>query len=65
MPTTRWQTSTDRGAALLWDYIEAAALVAVVAGGFLMFGPVALIVGGLLVLALSWFVNRERKGAAA
>lgn len=50
---------------MLWDYIEAAALVAVVAGGFLMFGPVALIVGGLLVLALSWFVNRERKGAAA
>lgn len=44
---------------MLWDYIEAAALVAIVAGGYLLFGAVALIVGGSLVLGLSWLVNRR------
>ena len=47
----------------MWDVVEALALGSVVAGGFMLFGPVALIVGGLLVLVLSWFVNR--KGASS
>lgn len=44
---------------MLWDVIEALALVSIVLGGFLLFGPAALIVGGLLVLAMSWFINRK------
>lgn len=44
---------------MVWDVIEALALALVIAGGYLLFGPWALVVGGLLVLALSWFVNRK------
>ena len=43
---------------MVWDVLEALALMAIVAGGFLLFGPVALIVGGVLVLVMSWLVNR-------
>jgi hypothetical protein len=43
---------------LVWDILEALSLIAIVAGGFLLFGPPALIVGGVLVLTLSWLVNR-------
>ena len=43
----------------MWDVIESLALVSIVAGGFLLVGPVALILGGVLVLVLSWFVNRK------
>ena len=44
---------------MVWDVIEALALASIVAGGFLLVGPLALIVGGVLVLILSWFVNRK------
>lgn len=48
---------------MVWEILEVLALASVVAGGYMMFGPIALIVGGLLVLALSAVVNR-RGGAA-
>ena len=44
---------------MVWDVIEAAALACIIAGGFLLFGPLALMVAGLLVLVLSWLVNRR------
>lgn len=44
---------------MLWDVLEAVALLLMVLGGFLLFGPWALIVGGVLVLALSFLVNRK------
>ena len=46
---------------MVWDLLEALALAVIVLGGFLLFGAWALIVGGLLVLALSWLVNRPTK----
>lgn len=44
---------------MVWDLIEAVALVCIVVGGFLMWGPLALIAGGFLVLCLSWLANRR------
>lgn len=44
---------------MVWDVIEALAFACIIAGGFLLFGPAALMVGGVLVLALSWLVNRR------
>lgn len=48
---------------MIWDILEALALVAVGTGGFLLFGPWALIAWGVLVLVLSYVVNR--KGGSA
>lgn len=42
-----------------WSVVEALAMACVIAGGFLLFGAWALVVGGLLVLALSALVNRK------
>ncbi len=47
----------------MWDVVEALALVSIVAGGFLLVGPVALVAGGVLVLVLSWLVNRKGGGS--
>ena len=44
---------------MVWDVIEGLAVVAIVAGGFLLVGPAALIVGGVLALILSWLVHRQ------
>lgn len=49
---------------MLWDALEAVALLLMVVGGFLLFGAWALIVGGALVLALSFVVNRKAGGGA-
>ena len=46
---------------MVWDVLEALALAVMVVGGFLLFGPWALIVGGALVLTVSWLVNRPPK----
>lgn len=43
----------------MWDVVEALALVSIVSGGFLLVGPAALVAGGVLVLILSWIVNRK------
>ncbi len=48
---------------LIWDVLEALALVAVVAGLFLLFGPWGLIGGGVAVLLLSLLVNRPKGGS--
>lgn len=44
---------------MVWDILESLALVAIVAGGVWLFGPWALIAGGVVVLVLSWLVNRR------
>ncbi len=49
---------------MLWDALEAVALLTMVLGGFLLFGAWALIVGGACVLALSYVVNRKAGGGA-
>ena len=50
---------------MVWNILEALALASIVAGGFLLFGPWALVAGGLLVLALSLIVNRPEKGGGS
>lgn len=47
------------GLPVLWDALEAVALLLIVLGGFLLFGAWALIVGGALIVALSFVVNRK------
>lgn len=49
--------------AWFWAVVEALAIACVIAGGFMLVGPVALVVGGLLVLVLSALVNRKGGGA--
>lgn len=44
---------------MLWDALEAGALLLMVLGGFLLFGAWALIVGGACVLVLSYVVHRK------
>lgn len=46
---------------MIWDVLEGLAFVSILLGGLLLFGPWALIVGGLLFLTFSWLVNRPRK----
>ena len=47
---------------MIWDILEALALVSIVAGGFMLFGPWALVVGGVAVILLSLVVNRKSGG---
>lgn len=49
---------------MIWDVLEALALVAVVVGLYLLFGAWGLIGGGLAVLLLSLLVNRPKGGSA-
>lgn len=49
--------------AWFWAVVEALAIACAIAGGFMLVGPVALVVGGLLVLVLSALVNRKGGGA--
>ncbi len=44
---------------MLWELLEAVALMLVIAGGFMLVGPWALVAGGLLLLLLSFVVNRK------
>ncbi len=44
---------------LVWSVVEALALVCIIAGGFMLWGAWALIVGGVLIVALSFVVNRK------
>ena len=48
---------------MIWDILEALALLAIGAGGFLLYGPWAIIAWGVLVIAVSVVVNR--KGGSA
>ncbi|MCB0913449.1 MAG: hypothetical protein KDB60_17730 [Propionibacteriaceae bacterium] len=48
---------------MVWNILEALALLAICAGGYLIFGPWALIAWGVLVIVLSLVVNR--KGGSA
>ena len=52
----------EGGAVVIWDVLEALALVAVVVGLYLLFGAWGLIGGGLAVLLLSLLVNRPKGG---
>lgn len=47
---------------MIWDILEALALVAVVAGLFMLFGAYGLIGGGVGVILLSLLVNRKSGG---
>lgn len=46
---------------MIREVLEALALAVMILGGFLLFGPWALIVGGAAVLALFWLVDRPVK----
>lgn len=48
--------------AWFWAVVEALAMACVIAGGFMLAGPVALVAGGVLVLVLSFVVNRKAGG---
>jgi len=54
-----------RGGVVVWNVLEALALVAIVVGMFLLFGAWGLIAGGVCVLGLSLLVNRPEKGGSA
>lgn len=43
---------------MVWDILEALAIVTVVGGLFLLFGAWALVGGGAAVLAASWLLHR-------
>lgn len=49
---------------MLWDALEAVALLLMILGGFLLFGAWALVVGGACVLALSFVVHRKAGGGS-
>ena len=51
---------------MIWELLEALAIVAVVLGGFLLFGPWALVVCGSVFIAVSVIRGHlARKGGSA
>lgn len=47
---------------MVWEVIEGLALVGIAVGSAWLFGGVGLIVACVLILALSFLVNRPEKG---